>query len=696
MDATRRSLLRGTVALALLAGAGPVFAQFGPKSRRRSAPVETGDFPLIDGAIAYGWNPEIAGPTEASFHVAPGGRKGARGTASDPFATLAEGVAALARLKTGSLALHEGLYREAVSLDALQGRPQADGRPAYLIHRRGRDRVRITAADELRGWTRCSPEEVAGFGLGEAPLYRISLPLERLRHGEPAALNLHERGFWCPLASLAGETGPEPHLFDHRQFRPSRFETAEAQGEVRALYDPALRGARPEHLADGSLVLFQKGNRIGRAPIAGFDPAAGRVVLPKANKIRAPEPEKQAYRLQNYPPALTRGGWFFRRGPEGVTIYFWPRAPERIEEGVEASLRDHCIDFGRAESLELFGLEAVRAAGRGRAEGCCIRRIQDKTVSRDLRLTHCRAGETITSQGGGFGAIFLRGVEGLRLRHCSVETCRAGFGLFLNACREADLRYLHFEGISFSPARFYGLRGGVFAFSRMRRSGWDTHANKFNFYLGSDRVLAYGLKAEETGGYATYQSASRIHFAFCDLDGVPGGSLRIIASQNYPPGAGKGGEDGSGDPVPGASFWFWNLTLLPRSPGRHQANALNLGPSGSSHRHEIHNCLLQGGGFAPIYTKQSPRSGERRSYNRYTGRAFWQGTKYGWSLAEGEADHPAQHGRDPATLGPGADLSARIQAEIAPLFPGFTDWDRDIEGRRFDWRHPPIGAYAAG
>lgn len=691
MVLSRRGLLAGAAACLALRPWGRGLAQFGPAARRgRDRSGGGGDFPFAAGAIAYGWDPEIAGPTEASFHVAPTGRKGAKGTAADPFGSLAEGVAALARQKTGSLALHAGIYREAVSLDALRGAPQPDGRPAYLIHRHGRDRVTLSAADPLTGWTRCSPAEVAGFGLKDAPLHRLRLPLSRLRHGEPAALNLHERGLWCPLASLAGETGATPHLFDHRQFRPGRFEAAGEGGELRALTDPALRGASPEHLADGSLVLFQKGNRIGRAAIAGFDPVQGRLSLPKSNKILAPEPEKQAYRLQNYPPAVTRGGWFFRRQGDQIEIYFWPRAPERIEEGVEASMRDHCLDFGRAESVELFGLEALRAAGRGREAGSCIRRIQDKSLSRDLRLTQCRAGETITSQGGGFGAVYLRGVEGLRMRHCSIETCRAGFGLFLNACREADLRYLYIHEISFSPARFYGLEGGVFAFSLLRRSGWDTHANKFNFYLGSDRVLVYGVKAEETGGYATYQAASRIHYAFCDLDGAPGTSLRILAAQNYPPGAGKGGPDGSGDPVPGSRFWFWNLTLLPRGPGRHQANALTLGPPGSSHGHEIHNCLLHGGGFAPIYTKKSPRSAETRSCNRYTGRAFWQGAKYGWALAEGEADQ--RLGAPPS--GPGRDLSARLMAEVAPLFPGFTDWDRDIDGRRFDWRAPPIGARA--
>ena len=32
-----------------------------------------------------------------------------------------------------------------------------------------------------------------------------------------------------------------------------------------------------------------------------------------------------------------------------------------------------------------------------------------------------------------------------------------------------------------------------------------------------------------------------------------------------------------------------------------------------------------------------------------------------------------------------------IQTRLAEDFPGFTDWDQDIDGRAIDWDAPPIG-----
>jgi hypothetical protein len=36
-----------------------------------------------------------------------------------------------------------------------------------------------------------------------------------------------------------------------------------------------------------------------------------------------------------------------------------------------------------------------------------------------------------------------------------------------------------------------------------------------------------------------------------------------------------------------------------------------------------------------------------------------------------------------------------ITTELAPLFPGFSDWDRDIDGALVDWERAPIGCSTA-
>lgn len=110
-----------------------------------------------------------------------------------------------------------------------------------------------------------------------------------------------------------------------------------------------------------------------------------------------------------------------------------------------------------------------------------------------------------------------------------------------------------------------------------------------------------------------------------------------------------------------------------------------LGPRNGSHRHRVHNCRIDGGGYGTIYTGTTPPDREQRSHNHYTALAFWQSAKYGWALRPSETT-----GRQSPGLG--KDMRPEIQNEIAALFPTFQDWDKDIDGQTIDWRAPPVGA----
>lgn len=248
------------------------------------------------------------------------------------------------------------------------------------------------------------------------------------------------------------------------------------------------------------------------------------------------------------------------------------------------------------------------------------------------------------------------------------------------------MRGLHVRQVSKSPCRFYGLRRTVLAFSLLEDSGWDAHANKFNFYQGSDLVLVYGIRTRKTGGYATYQRASRIAFAFCELDCDPQSQNRALVSQNLSQERVRGRPEGTGEPVQHGTFWYWNLTLLPASGDSLPANALVLGPGDSTQRHAFHNCILHGGGMPDIYVRGSDPSLESRSHNLYTGLSHWQSDRRGWKPGTKEAIGPL------STRLRGKDMRAVIATEIAPHFPRFTDWDVDINGRRVDWSAALLGS----
>ncbi|MFM2355946.1 MAG: hypothetical protein RLZZ528_1682, partial [Pseudomonadota bacterium] len=445
-------------------------------------------------------------------------------------------------------------------------------------------------------------------------------------------------------------------------------------------------------------VLFHHApNLVSSSAIAGFDPATGKVDLARRELKVQKDKSGPAFRyaLLNAPTALIQGTWVVRDEAGGtIALYYFPRDPANLAGRIEISTRDHCLDFGAARHVELTGLEFLRAAGEDRTAGMGIRHEARKgeTGDRGLKISHCRAGETLSTASRGYGAVYIRGVEGLTIGNLTIDRARGSFGIFLNDCTGADLRFLHLTGISQSPARFFGLRNSVLAFSLMEESGWDAHANQFNFYEGSDAILVYGIRTRNLGGYATYQEASRIFYAFCDLaPSAHEGDSRVLASQNRPAGAGQGGPDGSGEPFQGGTFWYWNLTLPAKASEPNPAKALTLGPGGSSQNHAVHNCVIHGGGFADLYLKKSKKGGESRSHNIYTGLAHWQGKKSGWSLAAGES--MAKAGAVPR--GRGMDMREMIAAQIAPLFPAFTDWDRDVDFRPVDWSAPPIGATVA-
>jgi hypothetical protein len=640
--------------------------------------------------LGYGWDEDVVAPTKADLYVAPDGDDGAKGTLDAPLRTIQIGIDRLSALPGGSLAIRKGTYREAVYLDALRGQPNAP----YRIHRYGNEHVTICAAEVLTGWKACTDYDAATLGIPVQGVYVVRIRRTQLEHETPLALNMHEAGIWLSIATDRADTMGLDSASDYRRFSRGQ-PILNANGQILGFTDPALKGRSIAQMTQVRVLLHHAPNIVTPDPIAAYDPATGTIQL--ADRDREVQREQDGpvlrYSLQNVPTALAPGRWIIREEPNGdLAIYLVPIDPAHLEGGIEISTRETCIDIGNASNVELFGLEMTRAAGGEQHGAVALRHIGGQpngAGAHNLKITHCRIGDTLSTAARGEGALYLRDVTGIQMHNFSLDHVRGSFGMFLNNCSNADLRFLHLSEISQSPARFFGLRDSILAFSLFADSAWEAHANKFNFYQGSDRILVYGVRCQNTGGYSTYQKASRIFYAFCDLDApAGGGDNRVLASQNIPAGANLGGADGSGDPVANGTFWYWNLTLgsVPNPDAVPQA--LLLGPEGSSQRHSYHNCVLYGGGNSGVYLKNANPKHERRSHNHYTGLSYWQNSQYNWRLAEGEAVINAGQ----QLKVPGLDMRAVIAKEIAPLFPTFTDWDRDIDYRQVDWSAPPIGA----
>lgn len=638
--------------------------------------------------VRYGWDANVAGPIEATFHVATDGNDAADGSSAYPVRTIQRGVDLLATRVGGSLAIHGGLYREQVSLDALRGRTPG----AYRIHRFGHDVVTITAAETLAEWAPCPAEEARAIGITGPDVFVARMPVNHILHGALHALNLHEAGNWRSIAvDRANSSNPEA-TGDQATYHFASFEVDE-EDRILTVHDPRLQGIPTSWMQDVEVLVYHSPNMVGTFKIARFDPVDGVITLadPGPKLQRTGGQPAMLYALRGAPWALTSATWIPRRtGPNQVSIYFRPTDVGSLHADVEVSLRPTCIEIGKARHVELFGLNIVRAAGGDRNTGICIRRNgfdDDVDAGNGLTITHCRIGDTQSINERGYGALFLRDTRCLVFRNISIENVRGGFGLFLASCDDADLRFLHIVNVSNSPARFYTLRRAIVAFSLFEDSARDAHANKFNFYEGSDTVLVYAIRCRNVGGYATYQEASRINFAFCDLPCDPQSQNRALVSQNRAPGVGQGGADGSGSPLVDSTFYYWNNSLTPDSAQTQKANALQLGPESGFQKHAFFNNIMHGGGFSDVYTGRADPEREQRSDNRYTGLAYWQAAKYGWHLGQREEVMRINE----QTRGAGRNMLPEIAYALAPLFPNFQDWDRDIDGKQVNWSVPPIG-----
>ncbi|MBS0562960.1 MAG: hypothetical protein JSR87_00255 [Proteobacteria bacterium] len=643
--------------------------------------------------VSYGWNPGLAAPTDASCYVSPDGNDGAAGRIDSPLRTIQAGVDRLIAQGAGSLAIRGGVYREAASLRNLAG---ARDQP-ILIHRYGSEPVTISAAEVLTGWQPCTARDEAALGVALKGVFVVRFPRDRLDHGAPMALNPHEAGQWLSVATLRADMDQLDSPSDDRRFFTAPALALSPDGRVQGFADPRIAGLTPAQMQGVRLLFHHAPNIVTNDPIAGYDAASGSIRLVNQGQKVQRENNKPVlrYALQNISTGLTRGRWLVREEDEGKTValYLYPNDPANLEGGIQVSVRGFCLDLGSASFVTLAGIDFIRAAGETLRTGIAISHVGAgpvETRAHDISILHCRVAETMSSASRGEGAMFIRGVTNLTMRNFTMERVRGAFGVALHDCVGTDLRNLHLTSISQSAGRFFGARQMIFAFSLIENCGWEAHANKFNFYQGSDQILVYGIRTRDTGGYVTYQKASRIHFAFCEFDASASNpDNRALASQNRGGGNRGGGQDTSGDPFPGGTFWYWNLLLAPQPHPDDPPKALTLGPGGTSQRHAYHNCILYGGGFADIYQKGANPALEQRSYNLYTGLAFWQSARFNWRLG----DHEAQIAPGASPRAAGRDMRDVIAA-VSPMFPAFTDWDRDIDFRPINWAAAPIGCSA--
>ena len=290
-------------------GAGALTARFGrPSAALAAAP----------GGVAYGWNPGLSAPTDASCYVSPDGNDGAAGKVDSPLRTIQAGVDRLVAQGAGSLAIRGGIYREAVNLRNLTG---ARDQP-ILIHRYGSEPVTISAAEVLTGWQPCTAQDEAALGVALKGVYVVRLPSDQLAHGAPLSLNVHEAGEWLSVATARADMDRLDSPSDDRRFFSAPSLALSPDGMVQGFVDPRLRGLTPAQMQGVRLLFHHAPNIVTNDPIAAFDASTGTVRLVDQGQKVQRENNRPVlrYALQNISTGLTQGRWLVRTEGENAKI----------------------------------------------------------------------------------------------------------------------------------------------------------------------------------------------------------------------------------------------------------------------------------------------------------------------------------------------------------------------------------------
>jgi len=661
------------------------------------APLGSDAAPVSDAASPppgqVGWDPQHDAGTSGDYYVDGSVATSGDGTTvATAFKTINEALtSARSDGAPRTIKVLKGVYREALSLDKFQG----------TLSGYGKDKPVITGAEVLGGWTACTAADQVVVGANYASIYKATLPAA-VQTG-PRGLNLYEAG--APLRLAQDRKGAVDLFFItyDEDFHQADSFGLDSANKVSSITDKSvLSKYSAAQLSNAFVFLYHKPNTVSQVNITAVDTSAHSISVDGAKTVQsATSATEWRYSLANILPAMKQGQWGYTGGGGAtITVYCWPNKVADLTDQIEYSARTHCVDVppGMAGPVTLEGLDLRQAGGTTSKEAVCVGTVSGSlTKKKDLTLRHVRAGK-VQNVGGGYGAIYLCNVDDCTVEHVTVEDCSGSFGVFLQGggssgggMQRARLTAYHGRYISGAAARFYGQNQVEFSRSLLEDCGYGAHTNQFNFYEQCDRCLVYAVRSRRCIGYATFQEASRLFYGFCELNGSEDGRV-LVDQQNATPG-----------PQTSCDNRVWNCSFLPHPDHLSAANAVNLGDKDyPSIRWHLHNCVVHGGGMSPAYVDGAPSVEGSREGNIYTGAAYWNASKYGWSLkaSEVEASLAAVY-TDAATADfspvagsvllthQGVDISAAIAAAKVH-FPSF-DFSKDLEGDPITIAKPGCG-----
>ena len=400
--------------------------------------------------------------------------------------------------------------------------------------------------------------------------------------------------------------------------------------------------------------------------------------------------KRNLFALFNLLPAMRPGQWGYAdKGDGTVTLYVWPHAPADIAL-VEVAARGIGARIDTSH-VELRGLIFERQASAGeRTDGAYAVTAPGGTWTEDAVVDNVVIRDTLRTASGSYAPLLLRNVNDWRAVNIQIERARGqfaffGFGANYPAMASGGVldRFIIRES-EHGGIRMYGQQNARITRGQATDCGKDTHSNKVANYESCSNILYWGVDFSSSRGYFTWQEASGIHIAFCNMPSEYAKSARAVQNQNHASDtapATKRGEAETGYLINNAVPVFRDALAYNNGLSLTNNSSNPTAPYDPLARLVVHNNITQG--------ISDPSNLVDDMRGNYITTAANAGSVYA-DLVRGDISIRPD---SPTWDETGADLTEVI-AELRRLHPDFDGFDRDLAGQPFDPAKPPVGPYA--
>jgi hypothetical protein len=272
-------------------------------------------------------------------------------------------------------------------------------------------------------------------------------------------------------------------------------------------------------LSNCSVMVHVQANK---AQLVKVTSSGGVLTCAAGNGLQKEATDDNRYSLLNLLPALSVGQYGVKDNGDGTwTIYVWPNNPANLSSGLPIASKSNILMFSQCSNNKVSNIEFGHCAYSGTTVTLGAL-VLDRTTSADIRqntVQYCGYKDFI-----GNAAIVVVGGTSNNIQYNTTKNIQNDFGFYFtkSSYTATGNRCLNNYAYrtSLTAFRFYGQTLVAVVDNKAENCGEGGHANKMNFYLGSDQVLAWRNVFINCGGYMTPQQSSRMLFGMnlCPAD----------------------------------------------------------------------------------------------------------------------------------------------------------------------------------